>query len=331
MENKTRREIINHYCLMIMALVSIGFVLIYTKKILIPFVISVFIYFSLVPLMNFLKDKCHFPKWLSLGVILGICISGFSLLGLFVSHSISDFFIETSKYKSTIESFINEINQFLISKNIPFNMNNFKNELTSIPIASSIRQFSGGFFNLIGNIILVSIITLFLITGEEIKTNKFVNEIKTKISRYVFTKILVSLITAILIGAVLLFVGSDLVLLFALLTFIFNFIPSVGSIVATLLPVPVLFLQFGLGWKFAVVISLCGLIQFIIGNVIEPKIMGENLELHPISILLFLIFWGLIWGVPGMFLAVPITAVVKIIFSKIESTKEISNILEGRL
>ncbi|MFQ5550396.1 MAG: AI-2E family transporter, partial [Gemmatimonadales bacterium] len=74
-----------------------------------------------------------------------------------------------------------------------------------------------------------------------------------------------------------------------------------------------------------------GAIQITIGNVIEPMVMGEGLDLHPVTILMMLIFWGLLWGVVGMLLATPITAVVKIIFARIEITRPVAELLAGRL
>ncbi len=119
--------------------------------------------------------------------------------------------------------------------------------------------------------------------------------------------------------------------MFAILTVLLNFIPNFGSVIATLLPIPVLLLQYGLGWQTMTVITLLFAIQFCIGNLVEPKMMGESLDLHPVTILLFLMFWGLVWGLPGMFLAVPITAILKIILSRIETTLPLSELLAGRL
>ena len=77
-------------------------------------------------------------------------------------------------------------------------------------------------------------------------------------------------------------------------------------------------------------ISIPGIIQFAIGNVLEPKIMGDSLDLHPVVILMALIFWGMLCGIVGMLLAVPLTAIMKIILEKIEITQPIANIFAGR-
>jgi len=119
--------------------------------------------------------------------------------------------------------------------------------------------------------------------------------------------------------------------MFAVITFFLNFIPNIGSLIAILLPAPVAILQFGLGFKFAMLMIILGGIQFAIGNVLDPKLMGENLGLHPVVVLLALLFWGFIWGVPGMFLSVPMTAIIKLILSRYPATKPVAGWLEGNI
>ena len=79
------------------------------------------------------------------------------------------------------------------------------------------------------------------------------------------------------------------------------------------------------------IILLPTIVHIIIGNILEPKIFGETLGLHPITIILSLIFWGMIWGIIGVLLAAPITAIIKITFEKFETTKSISRFLEGKI
>ena len=128
--------------------------------------------------------------------------------------------------------------------------------------------------------------------------------------------------------------GLHMAFVFGLLTFLLNFIPSIGSVIATLLPLPlamVAILDYG-NWPLIIsVVAIPGALQMVIGNVIEPKLMGRGLELHPVTILLSLAFWGLLWGYMGMVLAVPITAIIRIILIRFETTRAIGNLLGGKL
>ena len=118
--------------------------------------------------------------------------------------------------------------------------------------------------------------------------------------------------------------------MFAMLAFVLGFIPSVGSIVAVLLPLPIAYLQYENTWPFWFVIFGPVVIQTLIGNLVEPKFLGKGLDLHPVTILLSLMFWGLIWGLAGTFLAVPITAVLKIVLERHPLTHKFSEMLAGR-
>ena len=126
--------------------------------------------------------------------------------------------------------------------------------------------------------------------------------------------------------------GIDLALAFGIFAFLLNFIPSLGSVVATFLPLPIVLVTEDMTLATGIMaIAIPGAIQFSVGNVIEPKVMGKSLELHPVTILVALIFWGTLWGVVGMFLAVPITAVLRILLGRLEVTRPAAALLEGRL
>lgn len=181
----------------------------------------------------------------------------------------------------------------------------------------------------------VAIFVIFLLAGRDpnaVVKNVIYWEIEKKIRSYISTKLILSVITATLVGITLKLFGLELALVFAILTFLLNFIPSIGSIIATLLPIPVAFAQFSDSpWTIAGVILIPGVIQMVIGNGIEPKLMGEGLQLHPVTVLLALSFWTLLWGPLGAILAVPITAGIRIVLMRFESGQTAGNLLAGIL
>lgn len=324
---------INNICIVILTFIAVTFALIYTKSILIPFVISLFIYAVSGPGIEWFEKKGKLPRFVSVILTMGLFILASGIVSLFIVKSLSAFIAGINVYEARFTASVESSIELIQSLGIELNGGLIKDNLKDLPIFSIFKKFTGGIVTLISNVVLVVIMVLFLLAGEgvsEIKNN-MLKEILHKITKYVATKFSMSFVTALFIGVLFFSFGVDLAFMFAVLTFLLNFIPSVGSIIAVLLPIPVLFLQFGLGWQFPTILMLSGLVQFAIGNVIEPKVMGENLGLHPIVILLFLLFWGLVWGIPGMFLAVPITAVMKIVFSKIETTKRLAKLLGGEL
>ncbi len=123
-----------------------------------------------------------------------------------------------------------------------------------------------------------------------------------------------------------------LVMAFGLFAFLLNFIPNIGSAIAVFLPLPVVLMSPDVSGTTALLaIGIPAIIQFCVGSVLGPKVLGDALDLHPVVILMALIFWGTLWGIIGMLLATPMTASLKILFSRVESTRMISEIMAGRL
>ncbi|WP_417391520.1 AI-2E family transporter [Gimesia sp.] len=209
-------------------------------------------------------------------------------------------------------------------------MDYMRNSLKSIAVStmqSALNFTTTSFF--------VAIFVIFLLAGRDpnaVVKNEIYFEIEQKIRSYISTKLVLSLITGTLVGVTLKLFGLELALVFAILTVLLNFIPSVGSVIATLLPIPVAFAQFSDSpWTIAGVILIPGAIQMAIGNGIEPKLMGEGLQLHPVTVLLALSFWTLLWGPIGAILAVPITAAIRIVLMRFESGRTAGNLLAGIL
>ena len=153
----------------------------------------------------------------------------------------------------------------------------------------------------------------------ERKVEKTFKDITEQIQRYIATKFLISLITGLLVGLILWIFNIDFIIVWAVMAFFLNFIPNIGSIIAIILPTVMTLIQYeSIGYTLLVG-GIITIVQNIIGNIIEPKIMGDKLGLNPLIILLSLLVWGYIWGIAGMFLSVPLTAVVKIIISNSNS------------
>ncbi len=154
---------------------------------------------------------------------------------------------------------------------------------------------------------------------KEKTVEKTFKDITQQIQRYIATKFLISLITGIVVGIILWIFDIDFLIVWAVMAFFLNFIPNIGSIIAIILPTVMTLIQYeSIGYTLLVA-GVITLVQNLIGNIIEPKIMGDKLGLNPLVILVSLLVWGYIWGIAGMFLSVPLTAVVKIIISNSNS------------
>lgn len=143
----------------------------------------------------------------------------------------------------------------------------------------------------------------------------------TLIKRYIRLKSTVSALTSLSCYFVLAMFEVDFAELWAITTFLLNFIPNIGSALAVVFPSLLACLQFDSVPYIAMIIASLVVIQFVIGNIIEPSIMGKSLNLSAFMILISLSFWGLVWGVAGMFLAIPLMVATAIVFSNIEEMK----------
>lgn len=158
-------------------------------------------------------------------------------------------------------------------------------------------------------------------TGEKrgIKFESTFKDITAQIQKYITVKVFINLFTASLVTTILWFFDIEFFIVFGVITFLLNFIPNIGSVIAVLLPTLTALVQHeSLGYALVLLLILI-VFQNIIGNIIEPKIFGDRLGLNPIAILLALLLWGYIWGVIGMLIAVPLTAVIKIIIQSSSS------------
>ncbi len=135
---------------------------------------------------------------------------------------------------------------------------------------------------------------------------------------------MVSALTGIISYIILLWVGVDYVPFWALLIFMLNYIPTIGSMVAVLLPTTLALVQFDTFGPFVTLLVSLGTVQVLIGNVLEPRLMGSSLNLSPLVVILALSLWGQMWGVTGMFLSVPITVISMIVLANFPQTRAIA-------
>lgn len=135
--------------------------------------------------------------------------------------------------------------------------------------------------------------------------------IDSKIRTYIILKILISGLTGFLVAMVLLAFRLDMWLLFGLLSFLLNFIPSVGSMIAVILPLPIALLDPDqTWWSILLILLIPAIIQFGIGNFVEPNVMGRSMQMSAVAVLVALAFWGGVWGIVGAFMSVPLTVIM---------------------
>ena len=324
---------INNICLMILAGTAATAVLVYTKTILMPFIIALFISMVATTLAEKMKKSWRVPY------TLGLIISFLAFLTLiiasllFISNSIETFIagadIYTDRLNDTLDWLLGHAQKHGININV--NAQFALDAAAKLPVFNFVKSLGGTFMSIITNLMLITLFVIFLFMGKatDDKTS-LVGDIQQQISFYLLIKIFVSLLAAVCTWIVLASVKTELASMLAVLTFVLNFIPNVGPFISTALPLPVLFLQYGFDWRIVLVLCLLTAIHFVIGNILETKWLGKGMDLDPIVVLACLIFWALVWGVMGALLAVPLTAIIKMFFEKNETTRPLANLLAGK-
>jgi predicted PurR-regulated permease PerM len=332
------------YSLIITALVIL--LLIVAEPILIPLVIAVLIWFIVKKTRNLIDKigfiKRYIPRWLK------TLVASFVVFNVLVSASqLLIYNIETlsksyPKYLLNVETLTVKIKTLT---GIDLNA-----EITHFISTFDATIYFEGFINslseIIGSMIMIVFYIIFIFIEESLfarKLNIIANESKNPeayhltllkidktMSRYISLKSIIALLTASLGFIVFYAVGLDAPIFWAFLLFMMNFIPSVGPILASVLPGVFALLQFGEFTPFLIIIMSLTSISVLIGNFLEPRLMGNTLNISPLVAILSLAVWGALWGITGMLLSVPITVAMIIILSQFPNTRSIAVLLSER-
>ncbi len=338
------------YFLGFITFVIFVYILIAFKKILVPVTLAIFLTFLFHPLIEYLQ-KFKFPKWLSLILIIFFISGIYYLIGLLVVANFGTFTAKLQTYSENLAVFLQQIlSPFNLTVKEVAQMFNIKTEQFDVSSlfqnlfkAGIIQNLFSSFSSMLGDFFILLIFWIFMIMGkkqfeERLKSafegrrdiiENTINSINNQLQSYIIIKTITSFTTGMIVTIILWLFGIDFAIFWGLLTFILNFIPNIGSVIATLFPIVISLLEYGIGVKTISLAALLIINQNIIGNFVEPHYLGRQMDLSPVFVLFSLIFWGWIWGIPGMFLSVPIAAAIKIFFSNIEPLKPIA-IIMGR-
>ncbi|MBC8358584.1 MAG: AI-2E family transporter [Candidatus Aminicenantes bacterium] len=320
-------------CLVIMVIFIVGVVLRLAKPVLFPFFLAVFLSFILSPILDFLTRK-KIPRAVSILFIVILAFFIIYLLGILFYSSGKSFASEFPEYGKKISSIITSVQEKIKLALPEWEPEDWVGQLDINRIGGLFLSSLGPFFTFMSNLFLVFIFLIFILAGRgniKVKVkNSFnsgrasqiidvIEKIDNQIQKYLAIKTAVSFSTGVFATVVLLIFGVDFAIVFGFFTFILNYIPNIGSIIATALPVAIAVFQFETLWPAFWIFIILGSIQMTLGNFIEPRVMGQSLGLSTLVVLFFLFFWGWLWGIPGMILSVPTAAIIKIVCSNIPS------------
>lgn len=332
----------------LLVLITAVVLLIFAQSIIIPFILAV-LFWYLIRVIKIILSKVKFiarlPEWI-LTLISSIFL--FSVLLMIINittNNIQQLSDSLPLYQANINKITNGINEYFnIDMSLMFQ--NFSKKFEFAGIFTGVLTALTGLF---GNAVTILLYLLFLLLEEKMfpkkfeamypikseyeKIKKIIGKIDKSIINYIALKTVISIITGVLSYFTLLFIGVDAPAFWAFLIFILNFIPNIGSLIATGFPATFAMLQFGEFKQGILVLAFVGSIQLVVGNFVEPKIMGNSLNISPLVVIVTLVTWGAMWGITGMLLSVPITVILIIIMAEFPSTRPYAILLsqDGKL
>ena len=331
-------------------LIAFAFVLIciYGKDLIVPFVLALIFWFLIKEIRDML-NRIDFINEKIPNIVLNIF--GFAFIFLIIGAIVKILSINIQQLSTKLPLYQNNITQITEIINSTFNIdiiNLTKKFLGEFEYTKLLSNLFSSLTDIFGDAFLIIIYTLFLLleepffskkikaiytnTDNQKEVNLVLRQLDKSIGRYLSLKTLISFLTGLFSYFALLFIGLDAPLFWAFLIFLMNYIPTIGSMIATIFPAIFAMLQFGELMPGIWTLALVGIIQLIIGNYVDPRLTGNTLNVSPLVVILGLMFWGAIWGIIGMILSVPISVAMIIIFAEFPRTQSIAILLtkDGR-
>ena len=329
--------------LIIIAFAVVLFLLVQARFMLISLATAIVLFSLTSDVINFIARQrigpFRIPNWLASIVALGLISTALLSATSILLAQINTVLVTSLSYAERAPSAVASLFSWMGEDTEQAILNS----LRTIDVSAYIRGAAGQASNLTQATVLVILFVGFLF-AERIwfstklralfpdheradRAGKIIASIIHRVNYYLLVKTVVSVITGVMVYLVAIFFDLNLAVAIGVLTFVLNYIPNVGSIVATGLVALVAFVQTGDPTTTTIIFFLCGAIQFVNGNIIDPMMMGRALRLSSFGIIISLAFWSAVWGIPGMFLSVPIMVMLLVVCSHIPALRPIAILL----
>jgi AI-2 transport protein TqsA len=310
------------------------------QNLVVPLMLALFLAIIAAPGVSWLKRK-RVPSPVAILLVVIVMLSVLTIVGIVLGRSVNLFVEAIPQYQVRIDGLVESIPVFLERFNIDIDESEIKEILSPGSIMSWVASGLKGLAALLKNALMITLIVVFMLMegvwiptklrvayGDDSGTVQQLSHAATQIQRYLAVKTIISLATGTFIAIWTGVVGLDFVLVWGLLAFLLNFIPTIGSLIAAVPAVLLAMVQLGPGAALAVGIGFL-IVNVAFGNIIEPNVMGRTLGLSTLVVFLSLVFWGWVLGTVGMLLSVPLTMIIKIILESSETTRPIAIMLDN--
>ncbi len=326
---------------LILSVIAVAAVLYVLHGILVPLALAGFLAIIFKPIVHLVRRR-GLPSWVGILVVLIMAAGAIYGVSIIVSWGVQSAIEKGPEYAVKLKSVLSQAQAMVGTIGGRLGEPSFKHldDLVSAEQAMAMAgSWVGTAVSIIGDGALVLLFLIFMLLGGEDFPRKLAaafprngsldlvsvyQTVNVRVLKYLRIKTLINLFTGLVVYVVLAAFGVDFAAVIGLLAFLFNYIPNIGSFIMTVIPGTIAALQFdSIGYALIIVLVLI-VIQNLIGNVAEPKIMGDHLDLSPVVVLFSLVFWGWMWGVVGMILSVPIMAILKTVMEQFPTTKPLA-------
>jgi len=309
--------------------------------IVVLFLLSIILAVLFAGPMSWLERR-RVPRWLAVSLILVIMLAITFAFGTVIGASVIDFTGSLPFYQQRLDEEIGGFLAWLADHGIPISRDIVAENLDPAAILAIAGRIFTGIGDVLGRLGIILLIMTFILLEWSGFPDKIrvafshsdqhldrLEEISRNIKRYLMLKTLISLATGVLVTAWLLVLDVDFPLLWGTLAFLLNYVPNIGSLIAAVPAVLLAFLQMGFTGAFLTALGYL-LVNFVLANLIEPRVMGEGVGLSTLVVFLSLVFWGWVLGPIGMLLSVPLTMIFRILLDSLDETRWLAVLLGPR-
>jgi AI-2 transport protein TqsA len=292
-------------------------------QLLVPFLLAVFIAVLCAPMMIWLKKR-RVPSIVSVLIVAVLFFIITATLGTVIGTSLSAFYQDLPEYEQKLQQQGADIIATLSGFGIVVDEAVLSNYIDPGAVMKMVAKVFSGLGGVLTNTFLILFSVIFILLeasdfpeklkralGSKTLALEHFQKFSDSVQRYLLIKTLVSMGTGMIVGTMLAWIGVDYAILWAVIAFLLNFIPNIGSIIAAVPPMLIALIQLG-PMSSMLVAGLFVVTNVLFGNVIEPRYMGRSLGLSTLVVFVSLVFWGWIFGPVGMLLSIPLTMMVKI-------------------
>lgn len=330
-------------------LVVTGYLLAVGRDLLIPIAIAFMIWFLLNALARLFRrvpiGGGHMPPLVAMTLSIVAVLAALVALINMVADNISAVTLALPAYEANLDRLMAQASD-LVGRDL---MASVDKMMSDVPVAQVLTRVAGLLANVASQFGIVLVYVLFLLVEQqafdsktralfpdperERRVRRLLGDIQQEIQTYIWIKTLMSILTGAISYVVLIAVGVSFPEFWAVFIFLLNYIPTIGSLLGILFPAALTLMQFGAFVPFLLVLVPLAATQIVIGNVVEPRLMGSSLNISPLVVILSLTLWGALWGIAGMFLSVPIMVVLMIVLGHFPVTRPIAIMMsaDGRV